>query len=142
MTALLSRVGDVADRPYCVRFQGIVASVRRKLGVSSWRVCDGHRMRKGLRLGIGWRPANRQRRWLDAWGGRGRRSGPVCWATHNEQLAGRGRSITTPPISAYLAGELIEGIHVIDGTGHSGRITVAQLLDQTSGLADHFKGKP
>ena len=46
------------------------------------------------------------------------------------------------PISQYLAADLIAGLHVIDGTDHSGRITVAQLLNQTSGLADYFEGKP
>jgi CubicO group peptidase (beta-lactamase class C family) len=45
-------------------------------------------------------------------------------------------------ISRYLPGDLIEGIHVVDGVDHSGRITVTQLLTQTSGLADYFEGKP
>lgn len=45
-------------------------------------------------------------------------------------------------ISRYLPGDLIEGIHVVDGVDHSGRIAVTQLLTQTSGLADYFEGKP
>lgn len=46
------------------------------------------------------------------------------------------------PISAYLPGDLTAGIHIIDGTDYSGQITVSQLFNQTSGLADYFDGKP
>lgn len=46
------------------------------------------------------------------------------------------------PISKYLPSDLISNIHVLDGTDHSHRITVAQLLSQTSGLADYFEGTP
>jgi CubicO group peptidase (beta-lactamase class C family) len=46
------------------------------------------------------------------------------------------------PVSRYLPADLIEGILVIDGVDHSAKITVAQLLAQTSGLADYFEGKP
>lgn len=46
------------------------------------------------------------------------------------------------PISEYLSAELLEGIHVIDGTDRSDQILVSQLLAQTSGLADYFEGKP
>lgn len=46
-------------------------------------------------------------------------------------------------ISKYLAAELIEGIHVYKGNDYSFDITVGELLQQTSGLADYFleKGK-
>ncbi len=57
-------------------------------------------------------------------------------------LAARGEIDLDAPISTYLASELTEGIHVTDGTDYSRRITVSQLLDQTSGLADYFEGKP
>ena len=46
------------------------------------------------------------------------------------------------PVSAYLDDELLEGTQVVDGTDYSGQATVSQLLDQTSGLADYFEGRP
>lgn len=44
------------------------------------------------------------------------------------------------PIADYLSGELLNGIHVHKGTDHSRRLTVAQLIHQTSGLPDYFEG--
>ena len=58
------------------------------------------------------------------------------------KLARSGQIYLGAPISDYLPAGLIAGIHVIDGTDHSGQITVAQLVNQTSGLADYFDGKP
>ena len=46
------------------------------------------------------------------------------------------------PAVSYLGSELISGIHVMGGTDFSDRITVGQLVNQTSGLADYFDGKP
>ncbi len=63
-------------------------------------------------------------------------------ATVIMQLAEMGEIDLDAPASRYLGAELLEGIHVIDGTDYGGRITVAQLLNQTSGLADYFEGKP
>ena len=40
------------------------------------------------------------------------------------------------PASAYIPHSLIDGIHVYRGTDYSTQITVRQLLNQTSGLAD------
>ncbi len=62
-------------------------------------------------------------------------------ATVTMKLAASGEIALEAPISAYLDKELIEGIHVVNGIDHGGRITVSQLLDQTSGLADYFEGK-
>ena len=62
-------------------------------------------------------------------------------ATVVMMLAGSGEIDLNAPISEYLGADLVEGIHVIDETDHSGSITVSQLLDQTSGLADYFDGK-
>ncbi|MDH3729842.1 MAG: beta-lactamase family protein [Acidimicrobiia bacterium] len=58
------------------------------------------------------------------------------------KLAESGGLDLNSPIAAYLGAELVEGIHVIDGTDRGAQITVCQLLDQTSGLADYFDGKP
>jgi CubicO group peptidase (beta-lactamase class C family) len=63
-------------------------------------------------------------------------------ATVIMKLAGSGKIDLEAPISSYLGPELVEGIHVIAGIDYGGRITVSQLLDQTSGLADYFEGKP
>jgi D-alanyl-D-alanine carboxypeptidase len=41
------------------------------------------------------------------------------------------------PISAYLPGSLTHGIHIYRGTDFSERIRVAELVSQTSGLADY-----
>jgi CubicO group peptidase (beta-lactamase class C family) len=41
------------------------------------------------------------------------------------------------PISAYLPGSLTHGIHIYQGTDFSERIKVAELVSQTSGLADY-----
>ncbi|MBN1266734.1 MAG: beta-lactamase family protein [Anaerolineales bacterium] len=45
------------------------------------------------------------------------------------------------PASEYLPPSLIERIHVYKGTDYSARITIQQLLNQTSGLADHEADK-
>lgn len=63
-------------------------------------------------------------------------------ATVVMKLAASGEIDLDAPIAEYLAADLIEGVHIIDGADHSGRITVAQLVDQTSGLADYFEGEP
>ena len=46
------------------------------------------------------------------------------------------------PISAYLPESLTRGIHVLRGTDYSERIKVAELVNQTSGLADYEGDKP
>ncbi len=56
-------------------------------------------------------------------------------------LARFGQINLDSPISVYLSAKLVKDIHITDGTNHSDRITVARLLDQTSGLADYFGGK-
>ncbi len=63
-------------------------------------------------------------------------------ATVTMKLAEADRIRLDAPISAYLPEDLIDGLHVIDGIDNSERITVSQLLAQTSGLADYFQGKP
>ncbi|MFW2340840.1 MAG: serine hydrolase domain-containing protein [Acidimicrobiia bacterium] len=46
------------------------------------------------------------------------------------------------PVAEYLGPDVVTGIHVYNGTDHSNQITVGQLANQTSGLADYFDGKP
>lgn len=45
-------------------------------------------------------------------------------------------------LSSYLPAALIDGIHVYKGKDYSSQIKVYQLVNQTSGLADYFEGKP
>lgn len=46
------------------------------------------------------------------------------------------------PISTYVGNELVAGIHVFHGTDYGRSISPSQLLNQTSGLADYFEGRP
>ena len=45
-------------------------------------------------------------------------------------------------ISRYLPGDLIEGLHILDGVDHTSNLTVAHLLNHTSGLPDYFEDEP
>jgi D-alanyl-D-alanine carboxypeptidase len=45
-------------------------------------------------------------------------------------------------LDAYLAPEILNGLHVLDGVDRSRQITVRQLLNHTSGLADYFEDGP
>jgi CubicO group peptidase (beta-lactamase class C family) len=46
------------------------------------------------------------------------------------------------PISQYLPASLTRGIHIYKGTDYSDRIKVSELVNQSSGLADHEVDKP
>jgi len=46
------------------------------------------------------------------------------------------------PISTYLDEDLTKDIHIIDDVEYVNEITISHLLNQTSGLADYFDGKP
>jgi tetratricopeptide (TPR) repeat protein len=46
------------------------------------------------------------------------------------------------PISQYLPASLTRGIHIYKGTDYSERIKVSELVNQSSGLADHEIDKP
>jgi D-alanyl-D-alanine carboxypeptidase len=58
------------------------------------------------------------------------------------QLVDEGSLDLDAPMATYLPSDLSDGIHVYQGVDYSHQITIAQLVHQTSGLADYFEGKP
>jgi D-alanyl-D-alanine carboxypeptidase len=58
------------------------------------------------------------------------------------KLVERGRLALDRPMTSYLPGDLVEGIHRLDGVDHTGRITIANLLGHTSGLPDCYEERP
>ena len=46
------------------------------------------------------------------------------------------------PISKYLPGDLLEGIHRYKGVDYSGQLRICHLVSQTSGLPDYFQERP
>ncbi len=57
-------------------------------------------------------------------------------------LAEQGKLNLHDPISAYLPAGLTRGLHVLDGSDYSGKITIRHLLSHTSGLADWLEDAP
>lgn len=55
-------------------------------------------------------------------------------------LADKGKLDLDGPISAYLPGDLLDGVHVHKGREYSHRLKVYQLIHQTSGIPDYFAG--
>ena len=49
---------------------------------------------------------------------------------------------TSHPISQYLPKSIYEKIQVFKGKDYSSQITISQLLDHTSGIADYYTKKP
>jgi D-alanyl-D-alanine carboxypeptidase len=44
-------------------------------------------------------------------------------------------------ISIYLPDSILKNLHILEGNDYSGEITIAQLLQHTSGLPDYFEGE-
>lgn len=57
-------------------------------------------------------------------------------------LYGLGQLDLDTAIAAYLPADMLDGLHVLQGKDYSQQITVAHLVNQTSGLPDYFDGKP
>jgi len=55
------------------------------------------------------------------------------------QLRNEGRLDLSAPVVTYLDPSIMSGIHVLKGVDSSSRITVAELLAHTSGIADYFE---
>ena len=63
-------------------------------------------------------------------------------ATAIMKLDENGIILLDDPISKYLPEELYRGIHIYKGKDYSNKITIKQLLSQTSGIADYYSEKP
>ena len=64
--------------------------------------------------------------------------GKTFTSTAVGMLVDRGKIQFDDPIAQYLSGDLMEGLHVLNGVDYGDSITVAHLLQHTSGLADYF----
>lgn len=67
--------------------------------------------------------------------------GKTFTATATALLAEEGKVAFDAPIDRYLPEEIIQGLHVLDGRDYSRDITIAHLLQHTSGLSDYFEGE-
>ncbi|HTP00084.1 MAG TPA: serine hydrolase domain-containing protein, partial [Anaerolineales bacterium] len=63
-------------------------------------------------------------------------------ATAIMKLYEQGKLSLDDPMAKYLPEDLIHGIDVYQGHDYSDEVTIAQLLAQTSGLADYYTDKP
>ena len=57
------------------------------------------------------------------------------------RLSERGAISLDDPMSKYLPGEVIQGIHVYKGKDYSREVTIRQLLSHSSGIADYYSEK-
>ncbi|NQZ76688.1 MAG: beta-lactamase family protein [Ekhidna sp.] len=64
--------------------------------------------------------------------------GKTFTATAIGILVDRGKIQFNDPIAEYLSADIMDGLHVLNGVDYSDSITVAHLLQHTSGLADYF----
>ena len=56
-------------------------------------------------------------------------------------LASKGKLGLEDPISRYLDGRTMDGLHVYKGVDYSDKLTIRHLLSHTSGLPDYFEDK-
>lgn len=68
--------------------------------------------------------------------------GKTFTATLIMQLQEQKKLNTQHFIHHYLPAEIIDQLHVFEGTDYSQEITIAQLLQHQSGLPDYFEDKP
>ncbi|MFB6317933.1 serine hydrolase domain-containing protein [Saccharicrinis sp. FJH54] len=66
--------------------------------------------------------------------------GKTFTATAIAKLVEEGKLNFTDKIYNYLPEHITTGLHVMNGTDYSRDITIAQLLQHTSGLPDYFEG--
>lgn len=58
------------------------------------------------------------------------------------KLGEEGKLKLDDPISAHLPAEIVSGLHVYEGVDYAPQITIAQLLQHTSGLPDYIMDTP
>lgn len=63
-------------------------------------------------------------------------------ATVVGMLVDQGKLSFRDPIKDYLPEDLVQGLHVFEGKNYSAEITIAHLLNHTSGLPDYFEDQP
>jgi len=64
--------------------------------------------------------------------------GKTFTATSVGLLVDQGKINFDDPIAHYLSDEILDGLHVLNGVDYGDSITVAHLLQHTSGLPDYF----
>ncbi|WP_297100004.1 serine hydrolase [uncultured Draconibacterium sp.] len=67
--------------------------------------------------------------------------GKTFTATTIAQLVEQGSLKFDDPINMYLPDSIMQGLHVYNGVDYSDEITIAHLLQHTSGLPDYFEGE-
>ena len=67
--------------------------------------------------------------------------GKTFTATAIALLTEQGKLHFDDRIDRYLPDSIINNLHVLEGQDHSSNLTIAQLLQHTSGLPDYFEGK-
>jgi len=67
--------------------------------------------------------------------------GKTFTATAIGMLKDQGKLQFSDKISMYLSDEILDKLHVLDGVEYSNTITIAQLLQHTSGLPDYFEDR-
>lgn len=67
--------------------------------------------------------------------------GKTITATAIGLLYEQGKLDFKDKINKHLPDSIISGLHIYEGTDYSQEITIAQLLQHTSGLPDYFEGK-
>ena len=67
--------------------------------------------------------------------------GKTFTATSIAILYEQGKLNFSDPLAKYLSDHIINGLHVFEGNEYSQEITIAQLLQHTSGLPDYFEGE-
>lgn len=58
------------------------------------------------------------------------------------RLYERGKVHFDDRVSKHLPPEMLEGLFVYGGTDYSGQVSIAQLLNHTSGIGDYYEDKP
>ncbi len=64
--------------------------------------------------------------------------GKLFTAVTMMQLAEEGKLEIADPVSKYLPTDVLSGLFVVSGVDYAGEVTISQLMEHTSGVADYF----